>query len=160
MTGALRGATVLAAVGCAGVGGVFLAFSSFVMRGLEQLPASQGIAAMQSINVAAVRPVFMTALFGTALLCLYVGIEAVRTWSEGGRAFALVGACVYVGGAVVLTMVHHVPLNDSLAGLDPTTSQAPAEWAEYLRRWTTGNHVRTVAGLAAGGLLMISATRR
>ena len=52
------------------MGGVFFAFSAFVMQALARLPPAQGIAAMQSINVAAVTPPFMVALFGTALACL------------------------------------------------------------------------------------------
>ena len=71
--------TAVTAIACAVVGGVFFAFSSFVMAALRRLPAEQGIAAMQSINVLAVTPVFMTALFGTALLCVALAIaRAVR----------------------------------------------------------------------------------
>jgi uncharacterized membrane protein len=33
------------------VGGIFFAFSAFVMKALDRLPPAQGIAAMQSINV-------------------------------------------------------------------------------------------------------------
>ena len=46
--------TLFAALGCAMMAGVFFAFSSFVMPALRRLPATQGIAAMQAINVAAV----------------------------------------------------------------------------------------------------------
>ncbi len=64
---------VCTAIACAAMGGVFFAFSSFVMRALARMPPAQGIAAMQSINVVAVTPVFMTALFGTAAACVVVG---------------------------------------------------------------------------------------
>lgn len=47
---------------------VFFTFSTFTMQGLNQLPAAQGIAAMQSINVAALRPALMTVMFGTAMV--------------------------------------------------------------------------------------------
>jgi hypothetical protein len=40
--------------------GVFFPFASFVMPALARLPAAHGIAAMNSINVLAVTPVFMT----------------------------------------------------------------------------------------------------
>ena len=52
------------------VAGVFFAFSTFVMPALRRLPAAHGVAAMQSINVLAVTPVFMTALFGAGVGCL------------------------------------------------------------------------------------------
>ena len=65
---------VATAIACATMGGVFFAFSSFVMQALKRLPPAQGIAAMQSINIVAVTPVFMTALFGTAVACLVVAV--------------------------------------------------------------------------------------
>ena len=49
------------------VGGVLYAFSSFVMAGLRQLPTAQGMAAMQSINVTAVRPGLMVPFIGTMI---------------------------------------------------------------------------------------------
>jgi uncharacterized membrane protein len=45
--------TLFAALGCAMMAGVFFAFSTFVMMALARLPAEQGVAAMQAINVAA-----------------------------------------------------------------------------------------------------------
>ena len=69
MNGYLFVLTLLAALGCAMMAGVFFAFSAFVMKALARLPAEQGIGAMQAINVAAVTFAFMTALFGTALAC-------------------------------------------------------------------------------------------
>jgi len=40
--------TLLAALGCGLIAGVFFAFSTFVMKALARLPTSHGIAAMQS----------------------------------------------------------------------------------------------------------------
>jgi hypothetical protein len=50
MTRPLEWATLGTALGCGLLAGVFFAFSAFVMPALRRLPASQGIAAMQSIN--------------------------------------------------------------------------------------------------------------
>lgn len=55
MSTGLRALTLAATLGCGMVGGVLFGFSSVVMPALARLPASQGIAAMQSINLAAVR---------------------------------------------------------------------------------------------------------
>nr|MBA3281491.1 hypothetical protein [Acidimicrobiia bacterium] len=68
--GLIEAATVLAAVGSATVGGVFFAFSTFVMPALGRRPASEATAAMQSINAKAVNPLFMGALFGTGMACV------------------------------------------------------------------------------------------
>jgi uncharacterized membrane protein len=66
--------TVVTALGCGLGAGALFAFSSFVMTALGRLQPAQGIAAMQSINVQAPTPVFMTALFGSALACLAVAV--------------------------------------------------------------------------------------
>ena len=46
--------SLFAALDCTMMAGVFFAFSPFVMKALARLPAEQGVAAMQAINVAAV----------------------------------------------------------------------------------------------------------
>ena len=56
----------LTCVGAAIVGGVFFAFSTFLMKALAHLPASQGVVAMQRINVVVLNPMFFGAFFGTA----------------------------------------------------------------------------------------------
>ncbi len=48
--GLLHILTLISALGCGLVGGIFFAFSTFVMKALTRLPPAQGIAAMQSIN--------------------------------------------------------------------------------------------------------------
>ena len=53
--------TLVTALGCGLSAGALFAFSSFVMGALARLPVAQGIAAMNSINVVAVTPMFMTA---------------------------------------------------------------------------------------------------
>ncbi len=70
MSGILYAATLVTALGCGLVAGVFFAFSTFVMAALRRLKPEEGIAAMQSINIRVVTPFFMTALFGTAAACL------------------------------------------------------------------------------------------
>ena len=150
---------VVATVGCGLVGGVFFAFSTFVMPALARLPAPAGIAAMQSIDVTAVRPPLMLALFGTAAVCVILAIVAV---SGGPRPAALevVSACLlYVVGNVVVTMVCNVPLNDALARTDPASLDGARLWAAYLETWTAWNHVRTVTALVAAALLGVSLTR-
>jgi uncharacterized membrane protein len=145
----MRNLVLVAAVGTGAVGGVFYAFSSFVMPGLGRLPASQGLAAMQSINITAVRPAFMLGLFGTAAVCLPLVISGVRSWGDRRATLLVVGGALYLVGAIALTAAYHVPLNDKLAKLDPHSATAAAQWKDYLRNWTLLNHVRAVASLGA-----------
>lgn len=149
--------TILAALGCGLVGGVFFAFSTFVMRALGRLPPAQGIAAMQAINVAAPTPPFMTALFGTALCCIVVAIAAVSTREGLDAILPLTGAVVYLAGTVVVTMAFNVPRNDALAQVEPLSAGEEGHWHRYLAEWTAWNHVRTVTSLAAAVLLAVDA---
>ena len=144
--------TGVAALGSATVGGVFYGFSSFIMRGLRQLPPASGAAAMQQINVAAVRPGLMAALFGTAAACLALAIwTGVRGPSQ--RTVAVVsGSVLYLVGAVGVTAAFNVPLNDALAAVEPNAPGIEAIWQDYLRRWSSGNHMRAISCLAAAAL--------
>ncbi len=155
MSPGLLALTLVAALSCATMAGVFFAFSAFVMNGLGRLPAAQGIAAMQSINISAVRPVFMAALFGAAAACLALVVWSLLTWGHRGAALLLVGGVVYLIGAIGLTIVYHVPLNDALATVDPTSADAAGRWAGYLGGWTRWNHVRTAAALAAAAAFTV-----
>ncbi|MET2831907.1 DUF1772 domain-containing protein [Mesorhizobium shangrilense] len=141
--------TFVAALGSGVVAGVFFAFSSFVMPGLARMPAAGGIAAMNSINVTAVTPLFMTALFGTALVCLVVGIGAAMGWSHSGSLWLVAGSLIYLVGIVLVTIVFNVPLNDALAAVDPASANGASLWSRYLDEWVMWNHVRAITGIAA-----------
>jgi uncharacterized membrane protein len=156
MSGFFYAATLATALGCGLVAGVFFAFSSFVMGALGRLSAAEGIAAMQSINVLAVTPAFMAALFGTAVACLGLGVWVA--FSSGGwtTALVLVGGALYLAGAIGVTAACNVPLNDALAALHPGDPGATSFWEEYLARWTAWNHVRTVATIAAAAALTLA----
>lgn len=139
--------TMAAAVGTGTVGGVFFAFSGFVMPALNRLSAPQASAAMQSINVMAVRPPLMIALFGAAALAVAAPVLA---WRHGGQSTGLLIAAgaLYLIGTVGVTIVGNVPLNDALARTAAATTNA-ASWASWSSAWTGRNHLRTVAALAA-----------
>ena len=142
------------ALGCALVAGVFFAFSAFVMAGLRRLPDEQGLAAMRSINVTAVTPAFMTAVFGSAAVVVALAVIALTGGQEDWHAWVVAAAAVYVAGVVGMTAAFHVPRNNALATLDPRDAGAAAAWRRYDRVWTAGNHVRTVAALVATALLI------
>ncbi len=139
----------LAALGSALVAGAFLVFSVLVVPALAALPADQGVAAMQSVNRVAVRPVFMTLLFGTGVLCLVLGGVEL---ADGPQPVVLAAVVLYVVGVLGVTVAGNVPLNDALARTAPG-EQPPGGWARWVRRWTAWNTVRSLAGLAAAALL-------
>jgi uncharacterized membrane protein len=156
MSAPLVALTVAAAVGSGAVGGVFFAFSTFVMSALRRLPAAQGVAAMQSINVTAPMPPLMLLMFGTALAHVALIVAAVITLGEPFAPWWLAAAVVYLAGEIVVTMTYNVPRNNDLAALDPGSAETAARWPSWLAEWTAGNHVRTVAGAAAAGALCVA----
>src|SRR5229473_1524614 len=90
--------TLLSALGCGLMAGVFFAFSAFVMKALARLPAAQGIAAMQSINVTVINTLFMTAFLGTAAACVLLAVSALVSWHTRGAAYLLAGSLLYLLG--------------------------------------------------------------
>ena len=139
---------LVAVVATAVVGGVFFAFSSFVMQGLARQAPRDGIAAMQSINITAVRPAFMSLLFGTAALTAALGIVGF------GDPRLVIGAALYLVGVIGVTMGANVPRNNALAGLDRDAPHADAAWRRYLTGWGRWNHVRWIAGVASSAAFL------
>ncbi|MEI2579335.1 anthrone oxygenase family protein [Scytonema sp. PRP1] len=147
---------LFSALGCGLVAGVFFAFSTFVMNALTRLPSKEGIAAMQSINITAINPLFMVALFGTTAACIFLAVSSVLKWHQHGAAYLLVGSLLYLIGTVGVTLVFNVPLNDALAIAKPDSTEGANLWARYLSNWTFWNHVRTIAALAAAAAVTIT----
>lgn len=152
----LRSLTTVAAVGAATAGGALFTFSTFTIGGLRRLPPAQGAAAMQSINRQATTPLFMLVLFGTAAVCLAIGIHATLHLGETSARYRLAAAALYLVGVVIVTIGYHVPRNDALAALDPDSVEGMRYWATYLEQWVPMNHLRTAAAVLAAALFTIS----
>lgn len=149
--------TVLAAVATATSGGALFAFSSFVMPALARLEPTAGAAAMQSINVTAVRPAFMAVFFGGGLLAVAVPVAAAS--ADEPILWSTLGAVAYVVGVIGVTAAVNVPLNTRLGAVSAAEASRSGLWGEYLRRWTVANHVRSIAGALAAVLFVVSLTR-
>ena len=138
------------------VGGVFLAFSDFIMRALSVTDGSGGAEAMQKINREVFRWVFMTLFLSLAPVSLALVLFAV--FGLTGTAATLVGSAglVYLIGCFGVTIVRNVPMNEALAGMDLSQDATRTYWTgTYLPRWTFWNTVRTLAcGLSSGLLLL------
>lgn len=147
---------LFSALGCCLIAGVFFAFSTFVMSALARLQPAQGIAAMQAINITAINPLFMIALFGTAGSCVFLAISSFLKWQQPMSAYLLIGSLLYLVGTVGVTIAFNVPLNDALAKVDPDSTEGARLWASYLSDWTLWNHIRTVAAFVAAALFAIA----
>ena len=156
MDGLLFALTLATAVGSGLVGGVFFAFSNFVMKALGRLRPSEGAAAMQAINITVINPLFMTALFGTGLTSLVLLVWGLVELGEPYAGWLIAAGAIYFVGEVLLTGGYNVPRNNALARVDPESEEGARVWLTYLVGWTRANHVRTVAGLAACALLAVA----
>ena len=143
-------------IGAALVGGIFFAFSTFVMQALGRLAPRQGIAAMQSINVVVINPLFLLAFFGTGGLCLASVATSLLPETEMSLVPVLTGCILYIFGCIGVTMIGNVPLNERLAETKPDDTDAESLWSFYLAHWTLCNHVRTAASLAAAACYAIA----
>jgi uncharacterized membrane protein len=158
--GLLFSVTLIAALGCGLMAGLFVAFSVSVMKALARLPPAEGIAAMQSINVAIINPVFLAVFVGTAAACVLAIITSLLRWHDPGAVYLLIGGALYLVGTFLVTLVFNVPKNRALASVAPAAPESASLWTDYLSRWTTWNHVRAAAALAAAASLTIGLCNR
>lgn len=152
-------ACVLLAVGAGAAGGVFFAFSTFVMPALARLPSVQGVGAMNAISVAAVTPLFMLLLFGVGIGCLAVLPMAWKALPAFPALCVVAGSLAYVVAVIGVTMAVNVPLNNGLAAFDASRQSADVIWPAYLRDWGFWNHIRTVGGLTSAFLFALALAR-
>ncbi len=157
ITGLTRTVTLVAAIGAGVTGGVYFAFSTFVMTALRRLPDRQGLTTMQAVNRAAPSPLFMTALFGTAALAVGLIVAGARRWGDAGAAQLIVGSGLYLV-SVVLTIGFHVPRNEALDKVDPSSAGAAQRWLDYASVWTAGNHLRALSAIAGAVVLTLALT--
>ena len=125
------------------------------MGAFSRLPAPEGAAAMNAINVVIINPWFFTAFFGTALLSLALVVAGLI---QGGQAGLLAagGGMVFFAGVIGVTMAVNVPLNNALAAASAGSEAQAALWQRYLDVWTAWNHGRTMASLVALALFALA----
>ena len=139
----------------AAIGGVFLAFSDFIMRSFDLVKNQAGIETMQVLNVEIMRSVFMVLFMGLAILSLVIVIYAAVTLGGTPRLLLIGAGLCYLVGVFAVTAAGNVPLNNQLAALAPETSRAFTFWKEaYMTRWVTLNSLRTAACFLASGLTL------
>jgi uncharacterized membrane protein len=154
--GVFRTLTVVGLLGSGLMAGLFFVFSTSIMKSLKDLPSSQGIAAMQSINVAVPgSALFLLVFVGTALACVALTVSALFRLDDVGARYQLVASVLYLV-MIVVTAAYHVPHNDALAKIDPTSAGAARYWSNYLTGWNAWNHVRTITSFAAMAVFAVA----
>jgi len=127
--------------------GIYFAFSGFIMKAFGKIEATHSIAVMNSINASILRSAFIPLFFGSSIVSALLVIFSFAHWGEAGTALTLMAGAVYFVGMFVSTALFNVPLNNSLARLEPNSSNAHQVWSRYLKTWTKWNHLRTVSSL-------------
>lgn len=143
------------AIGCCLLGGLYFAFSTFIMTALSRIDQASGIAAMNSINLVIVRSLFIPFFIGTTLASLALALLGLARLGQPGAIAMLAGGTIYVVGMFGVTMGFNVPLNNALAAVDPASAEGARVWMRYLSEWTLWNHVRMLACVAASALFIL-----
>jgi uncharacterized membrane protein len=146
-------------LGCALLGGLYFAFSAFIMRALRDA-GQAGIVAMNSVNRTILRSAFMPMFFATTLASGALAVIALLHLGDPGSLYLIAGGLLYVAGMFGVTMLFNVPLNDALQHVTAESRTGTAIWNDYLRRWTRWNHVRTASCIAAAALFIIALLQR
>ena len=121
------------------LGGVYFAFSFFVMQSLNEIDHKEAIKAMSSINLVILKSPFMI-YFSFLLYRLFFFLENLFVCEIlSFRGFA---SLVFLAGMFLCTAVKNVPLNDKLASFNDSLSPE-VEWNYYYKNWVMWNHVRT-----------------
>ncbi|MAW85420.1 MAG: hypothetical protein CMJ42_02700 [Phyllobacteriaceae bacterium] len=141
------------------VGGVFLAFSDFIMRALSVTSGQGGAEAMQAINREVYRWVFMVLFLGMAPVSLLIAAYGAIVVGQGPGTMMILAGLTYLVGCFGVTVFFNVPMNEALAGMEASADAALDYWNRtYLPRWTFWNTVRAAACALSAALLLFSLT--
>lgn len=147
----------LVVLGYAMVGGVFLAFSDFIMRALSVTSGQGGVEAMQAINREVFRWVFMVLFLGLVPVSLLIAAYGAIVVGHGPGQVMMLAGLVYFVGCFGVTVFFNVPMNEKLAGMETSADATLDYWTRtYLPRWTLWNTVRTIACGLSAALLLVS----
>lgn len=149
----------ITAITTALIAGLFYAYSCSVNPGLGKLPDKEYIAAMQSINLAIINPVFMLSFMGTLIL---LPLSTYLHYSKPlPTRFILlsIASLIYVIGTFGITIFGNVPLNDTLANFDIQKAEGKEITDQRLNfegSWNRLHSIRTVAAITALSVVIIA----
>ena len=147
----LRWVLIISCVGSGMMAGLFVSFSTFMMKALGSLDRSEGMRAMQAINRLIVRPSFLLIFIGTAAFSTtsaFLSYDCVGPWR-----YICLSAAIYTVGCLLSTIAFNIPLNNQLDNADSSIDEGHALWDRYLVQWTHWNHLRSFATLVSTVLL-------
>lgn len=129
------------------IGGVFSAFSEFIMSGLLRAAPAGGIEAMQHINRTVIRTQFVAGILLIAPLSIFLAVQGLTHVEGTARTALLIAPGIYLPTVFLMTIFGNVPMNNKLDRLDHSDPGAEAYWRQYGRTWTRLNHFRTLGSV-------------
>lgn len=120
------------------------------MKALNKLSSKNAVAAMQNVNVAVYRSVFMVVFMSLVPIAVATAIWSVAALGWESSVFVVAGALLYILGMFMVTGMGNVPLNEALKRIDANHQEAEVAWKMYYARWTRLNTLRCVFGVFAG----------
>jgi len=139
------------------VGGVFQAFSDFVMAGLVRAAPTGGIDSMQQINRTVFRSIFLAIALALAPIMLAASLCAWQSLQGTPKLLILIGTAIYMTAVLGVTMFGNVPMNERLDRLTSTSPDAAIYWKKFGAVWTGWNHVRTFGSIIAAICFLLTA---
>lgn len=144
------------AIVCFGfLGGIYFAFSFFVMQSLNKINHLEAIRAMNSINSVILKSPFMLLFFFSTFIALIIFLKNLVSKNfMSNESFA---SCLFLIGMFLCTAIKNVPLNNKLATFDfsDTSTDSKVKWNYYYKNWTKWNHVRTASCFLSTILLLL-----
>ena len=137
------------------IGGVYFAFSFFVMQSLKKTSASDAIRTMNTINLVILNSPFMILFFFSSFIAFILFLENLILYKlMSNEGFA---SLIFLLGMFICTATKNVPLNNKLADFDFNDSNynPEIEWNDYYKNWIKWNHVRTTSCFTSMVLLFI-----
>jgi uncharacterized membrane protein len=137
------------------IGGVYFAFSFFVMQSLNKVSHSEAIRTMNSINSVILKSPFMFLFFLSSFIAFIIFLEnLILNELTSNAGFA---SLIFLLGMFICTATKNVPLNNKLADFDFNDSNCnpETEWNYYYKNWIKWNHIRTTSCFLSVVLLLI-----
>ena len=136
------------------IGGIYFAFSFFVMQSLNKVSHSEAIRTMNSINSVILKSPFMLLFFFSSFIAFIIFLENLILYKLiSNEGFASI---VFLIGMFLCTAMKNVPLNNKLADFDFNDSNCnpEIEWNNYYKNWIKWNHIRTASCFLSVALLL------
>jgi len=130
------------------IGGVFSAFSEFIMAALMRTAPAGGIETMQQINRTVIKTQFVAGIILIAPLSIGFAIYAFMAMDGSARFAVLIAPLIYLPSVFLMTIFGNVPMNNKLDRLDAHTGEADDYWRVYGHVWTRLNHARSLGSVA------------